>query len=387
MHQPQSIEADTHQGLEPDDWFERCQYWQAAYDASIPTRKRRERQTAPLILTGNGLSIRVDRGALWIKDGLTHYPQERREHRFFPGGLEKPPRIVLIDGSGQVTLDALDWLAEQDIPLIRLRWDGSFASVVTSGGQATDPEKVRWQYETRHDPEARLEFARGLIIRKARATLETLDGWLPEGPQNDKAKAAIFDAVDRLETGCIDSLSDALGIEGEIANAYFRVWQGVEVRWKGTKRDPIPDEWRTFHSRSALRAGKPRNRNATHPVNAMLNYVYGMLAARKQIEAIAEGYDPTLGIVHDARKRDRGRTPAYALDMMESERSVVDRKVLTLLQSDTLHPADFTLSTKGTCRVGPELARLIAQEAAELTSPYSPSTTASKRPRLSSTIP
>ena len=329
----------------------------------------------------------MDRGALWIKDGLTHYPQERREHRFFPGGLENPPRIVLVDGNGQVTLDALDWLAEQDIPLIRLRWDGSFASVITLGGQAADPEKVQWQYETRHDPEARLKFARGLIIRKARATLETLDGWLPEGPQNDKAKAAIFDAVDRLKTGCIDSLSDALGIEGEIANTYVRVWQGVEIRWKGAKRDPIPDEWRTFTSRSALREGKPRNRNATHPVNAMLNYAYGMLAARKQIDAIAEGYDPTIGIVHDARKRDRGRTPAYALDIMEPERPVVDRKVLTLLQSDALHPADFTLSTKGTCRVGLELARLIVQEATELTSSYSPSTTASKRPRLSSTIP
>ena len=356
MYQPRSAEAEAHEAIETDEWFERCQYWQAAYEASIPTRKRRERQTARLILTGNGLSIRVDRGALWIKDGLTHFPQEKREYRFFPGGLDKPPRIVLVDGSGQVTLDALDWLAEQNIPLIRLKWDGSFASLLTSGGQAADPEKVRWQYETRHDPAARAEFARSLVIKKACATIETLRDWLPAGLTNEKAQSAIQDAIARLEAGPADTVSDVLGIEGGIANAYFRVWQGLEIKWKNTKRDPIPDEWRTYQSRSAIREGKPRNRNATHPVNAMLNYVYGMLAARKQIEAIAEGYDPMLGIIHDARTRDRGRTPAYALDIMEPERPIIDRRVLEMLREHEFAKGDFVVTSKGTCRVSAKLS-------------------------------
>jgi CRISP-associated protein Cas1 len=37
---------------------------------------------------------------------------------------------------------------------------------------------------------------------------------------------------------------------------------------------------------------------ATHPVNALLNYAYAVLIARTQIRLVAEGYDPTLGIMH-----------------------------------------------------------------------------------------
>ena len=89
----------------------------------------------------------------------------------------------------------------------------------------------------------------------------------------------------------------------------------------------------------------------------MLNYVYGMLAARKQIEAIADGYDPMLGIVHDRRKAVRGITPAYALDIMEPDRPVMDRIVLGLVREQNFSAADFTVTSKGTCRIGAELAR------------------------------
>lgn len=359
MHQARSIEAEELEAIEHDEWFERCQYWLSTYDASIPTRKRRERQTHPLILTGSGLSIRVNRGSLWIKDGLTHYPQEKREYRFFPGGLDNPPRIVLVDGSGEITLDALDWLAEQDIPLIRLKWNGAFASVVTSGGQAADPEKVRWQYETRHDPAARAKFAVGLLKVKAHNTLETLEGWVPYSKFWDRSRENIADGLSRLENDPPETLSDILGIEGAIATAYFRAWQGVQIKWKTTSRHPIPDDWREYRSRTALRDEKPQNRHATHPINAMLNYVYGMLAARKQIEAIADGYDPMLGIVHDRRKAVRGITPAYALDIMEPERPIVDRTVLRLMAEHEFSAADFTISSKGTCRVGVELAKYL----------------------------
>ena len=87
----------------------------------------------------------------------------------------------------------------------------------------------------------------------------------------------------------------------------------------------------------------------------MLNYVYGMLAARKQIEAVAEGYDPMLGIVHDRRKAARGKTPAYALDIMEPDRPVVDRTVLEVLHEHEFSKLDFPVTSNGVCRVGPTL--------------------------------
>jgi hypothetical protein len=53
--------------------------------------------------------------------------------------------FVVIDGSGDITMDAIDSLARCRVPLIRIRWDGQFSSIVTSGGQAANPSKVDWQ--------------------------------------------------------------------------------------------------------------------------------------------------------------------------------------------------------------------------------------------------
>jgi CRISP-associated protein Cas1 len=43
------------------------------------------------------------------------------------------------------------------------------------------------------------------------------------------------------------------------------------------------------------------NRNAAHPFNAILNYGYATLESEIRISAISEGYDPTIGIMHEGR--------------------------------------------------------------------------------------
>lgn len=156
------------------------------------------------------------------------------------------------------------------------------------------------------------------------------------------------------------SIEELLGIEGAIANDYFHAWSGVSIKWRSGKRHPIPNDWRTFKSRAALRDGSRRNYRATHPVNAMLNYAYGVLTARTQVRLIAEGYDPTIGIMH-GREADRGTYPAFALDHMEPMRPVVDRAVLHLLDTATFTGADFSIQHDGVCRLNPELARRVVQ--------------------------
>jgi CRISP-associated protein Cas1 len=96
----------------------------------------------------------------------------------------------------------------------------------------------------------------------------------------------------------------------------------------------------------------------------MLNYAYGVLLTRTQVQLIAEGYDPTLGVLHD-RQSDRGTYPAFALDRIEPLRPVVDRGVLQLLGSMTFTGADFSIQPDGVCRLNPELARHVAQVAVQ----------------------
>lgn len=351
-------------------WRDRCEYWISESGPKI-SRRLRDREASSLVLTGHGLSLRVEKGSLLVRDGNTHFPANQGTWRFFPGALDVPPSIVVLDGSGEITLDAIDWLATQRIPLIRLRWNGGFASVLTSGGQAADAIKVHWQQKTRENPRARLDFAVSLIREKAENSLQTLGEHMPPSPLRDRACANLAVRARMLKQNPPRTFSSLLGFEGAIAGDYYRVWTGIPLKWKALKRHPIPDDWNRYRSRVALRDGirlhsdgGGYNRGATHPVNAMLNYAYTVLISRIQIRLVADGYDPTLGIMHQ-KKQFRRMSPAFALDHMEPMRPVVDRAVLQLINDTTFTGADFAIQNDGVCRMNPELARRVAQLAME----------------------
>jgi CRISP-associated protein Cas1 len=352
------------------EWASRSSFW---LNESTPRagRRAREREQHPRILTGHGLSLRVDKGCLLVQDGNTHFPVQRREWRFFNGALDIPPAFVVLDGSGNITLDAIDWLARHRIPLVRLRWNGQFASIVTSGGQAAAADKVDWQHRTRNNPRARLAFAAEIVRQKARNTLATLEGHLPRGPLRDRACKNIAIRERSLKSNPPRTFASLLGLEGSIAADYFRVWSNLAIKWKPLKRYPIPKDRSAYRSRVALRHGirlradgGGYNRGATHPVNAMLNYAYAVLIAQTQIRLVVEGYDPTIGIMHE-KKALRGINPGFALDHMEPMRPVVDRAVLHLINTVTFTGADFSIQHDGVCRMNPEHARRVAQLALE----------------------
>lgn len=351
-------------------YSERCGFWMGECAPARP-RRLRDREVTPLVLTGHGLSLRVDKGCLVVRDGNTHYPSTTREWRFFNGALDIPPAFVVLDGSGDITLDAIDWLSRHRVPLSRVRWDGQFSSIVTSGGQAAAPDKVRWQQETRSNPRARLAFAIGIIRRKAENTLQTLETHVPRGPLWDRAYRNIERRAKTLKSNPPHTYAACLGLEGSIAGDYFRAWTGLTIKWKPLKRYPIPSDWNSYRSRVALRHGirlradgGGYNRGATHPVNAMLNYAYAVLIAQTQIRLIVERYDPTIGIMHE-KKALRGINPAFALDHMEPMRPVVDRAILQLIDTTTFTGDDFAIQHDGVCRLNPELARKVTQLALE----------------------
>jgi CRISP-associated protein Cas1 len=59
------------------------------------------------------------------------------------------------------------------------------------------------------------------------------------------------------------------------------------------------------------------NRNAAHPVNAILNYAYAVLESEIRIKAISDGYDQTIGIMHEGRDG----SSKFVFDVMEKGRS------------------------------------------------------------------
>jgi len=323
-------------------------------------RGRREREARPLVLCGHGVSIRVDKGTLFIRDGFTHWPQERTEYRFFKGSQNLPPRIVMLDGSGSLTFDVLTWLSEQNIPLVKLDFQGEVVSVIGGSGFAMDPAKLRWQIETRNDPARRLEFSCALIRAKLVGSRRTLLEIIPNTAARLNATNRIESILDGIDRGRFQSIDELRIAEANAAAAYFIAWQGQPLLWRQRVKYPIPENWLTIERRSTTKAGRwLSNRNAKHPLNAVLNYAYGMLRSEIHIEAVANGFDPRRGVMH--HDRDDADAFAWVFDMIETRRAEVDARVLKFMLKTPLKGPDFVVRSDGVCRLVPQLARRVAE--------------------------
>jgi CRISP-associated protein Cas1 len=300
--------------------------------------------------------LRVERGALTIRDGFTHYPQKQETYRFFKGELTIPPRVIMLDGSGSISFDVLAWLSEQNVPLIRIDWQGNVQTVLANNGYAANPYRVEWQRETRADPKQRMAFCIDLITRKIDGCIKTLEKSIQRSPAWEQAIKRAYADLTRLECDSPHDVVSLRALEAGSAATYFRAWREVPLQWKGLNQRPIPENWRRIGSRTSLfkLAG---NRNAAHPINAILNYAYAMLESQVRIKGVAEGYDPTLGIMHESREG----SSAFVFDMMEPERPKVDRSILEFVKSHKFHAADFVIRSDGVCRLNPEMARGMAQ--------------------------
>lgn len=340
-----------------DQWAERSEYWSQKSLDCAPKRPKRQRRTHPLVLCGHGISMRIDRGTLFIRDGFTHHPQAQTELRFFPGDLEIPERIIIVDGSGGLSLAVLDWLNDQGVTLIRVNWNGKSLVGVGGNGSFIDPEKLLWQFETARSIAAKTKFAAKMLERKLTASMLTLEAcFTPE--QNEKALKFFDKYLTRLRHDGLQKFDELYAIEGPCAQTYFRSWRHIKLHWRFGSSDLIPPAWTEFNARSSpLTGSKPANWKAIHPFNAMLNYAYAVLEAEMRIACIKQGYDPRIGIMHRA---SRGSPDPFVFDVMEPYRPVVDAAVLQFALNEKFSPKDFVLKSNGVCRLSPQMAKMLA---------------------------
>jgi CRISPR-associated protein Cas1 len=80
------------------------------------------------------------------------------------------------------------------------------------------------------------------------------------------------------------------------------------------------------------------NRNAAHPVNPILNYAYRTLESEVRIKAISEGYDPTIGIMHEGSDG----SSKFIFDLMEPERPRIDRAMVDFVHGKGTAQDDLT---------------------------------------------
>lgn len=346
------MELDIVQDIDTS-WAWRSELWAKRAFSALATAKGK-RRADPLILCGHGVALKIEAGSLMVRNGFTHHPQKREEFRFFKGSLDIPPQIIMLDGSGNVTFDVLNWLADQGVTLARLTWRGEVATVAAGHGYAANPHRVQWQRQTRANSSARMAWCIDLIARKIEGCILTLEKAVPRSARWNAAMERAYADLTTLELSPPSDIVALRIIEANSAAAYFRAWRDIPIKWRGLTKNPIPDEWKSIGARTSEFA-LAGNRNASHPLNAMLNYAYTVLESQQRLKALGEGYDPTIGIMHQGGNG----AAAFIFDVMEPERSKVDRAIMNFVRTQTFHPTDFTLRSDGVVRLNPQLARAI----------------------------
>lgn len=144
--------------------------------------------------------------------------------------------------------------------------------------------------------------------------------------------ATLGQTINHLKTmvlACENSgtLATLRGIEGEAASAYFS-----QLPCLISTPDP------------AIQMNGRSKRPPLDPVNALLSFLYALLAhdCRSALESC--GLDPQCGFLH----QDRPGRPSLALDLMEEFRApLADRTALTLLNRRQLTGQDFERQETG----------------------------------------
>ncbi|HEY1708263.1 MAG TPA: CRISPR-associated endonuclease Cas1 [Rhizomicrobium sp.] len=348
------------------EWADRAEFWRSYQPPRIkPGPRKKFSHREPLILCGHGIRIRVDHSTLLVRSGLTHYPQKAEEYRYFPGEANLPDRIIVLDGSGGTSFDAMRWMSEQKIELIQLDWTGQVTSMASSSSHSADSKLVEAQRIAKANS-TNSKIANWLIEEKLKASLLTLSASIPDSEVRKNSIYRIKARISEIRNSKTPiSIPALLGIEGDSARAYFSAWHGIPIRWKGVRKKPIPSDWTTLGSR--MMTWRKRARLARHPFNAMLNYGYGILAHRLRSQTAAAGLDANVGVIHG---NSENPIP-LVYDMMEPWRPVVDGIVLKFSLGQTFSPGDFAINEQGGCRLNPNIAKILV----DLTSDIDPSST------------
>ncbi|MDQ3254277.1 MAG: CRISPR-associated endonuclease Cas1 [Acidobacteriota bacterium] len=285
-------------------------------------------------------------------------------------------------GNVQLSAQALHELAGRGVPVIHMSY-GSWLTAVTTPPPHKNIDLRRRQFRAADDAGFCLQLARAFVSGKIRNARTLLRRNARELPRETLVRLAYA----RRDAERAVSLEQLLGIEGAAARDYFgKFSMMLKTSGRGEREEASLDEEDSATSSVsengsvaditplsgaissindssseaatlALDNGtwtrfdftKRNRRPPRDPVNALLSFVYAMLAKDMVATLVGVGLDPYLGFYHQPRY---GR-PALALDLMEEFRPLVaDSVVINLINNGEVRPTDF-ITRAGACALTP----------------------------------
>ena len=231
---------------------------------------------------------------------------------------------IVLFGKNTLSTALLSFCSKNDVTITFLSENGFFQGRVCGPVSGNVLLRKR-QYESLSEPEFVNRFVTDLLFCKIRNSKSVLLRYA-RSTFDETAKRSLAAAVSELteiaqKLDVCSDIASMRGIEGAAASVYFSRFDALLSSPKGYR----------FEVRS--------HRPPMNEVNAVLSFVYTLLAhdVRASIESV--GLDPAAGYLHTLRP---GRS-SFALDLIEELRTPwCDRLVISMFNKNQFQGQDFT---------------------------------------------
>lgn len=321
--------------IEPGPYERQAFKWERRADMRL-------RNSDTVVFGGYGLKLCVRDGSLSVEYQRT----ADLKVMLFNRGVHKIKTIICYTHGGFVTLEAIEWLCQQNITMYLLNWRGELLQVF-SPRQNRSAKLAYFQYKA-YETDLALNIACELVYRKVIRQSQVLRR-LADQPVWERFET-VGDELSRVKD--VETLRM---LEAGYAASYWSFFTGIPIKWEYRDIKHIPEHWYSISTRVSDISKYNNASQATNPFHATLNFAYALLEAQV-LEAInVAGLAPECGYLHTSE--DGANSLAW--DLMECFRPTIDTIILDMFAKTTFHKGDFIQWLSGECRLNDELKRYV----------------------------
>ena len=253
---------------------------------------------------------------------------------------EQPSKLrqVLFSGKGSLSTEAVQTLSKNGVEIVFIDFRGKVTARISPPLLRTVQTR-REQYKA-YDDWRSTHISRAMISAKVRnqaSTLRTLAK--SRKGQDDESAGRLQNAATAITEKILPELDKITGTKAAID-----VTRGTIMGLEGAAGQEYWTAMKTVFP-PEFNFGGRSGRGAKDPINAMLNYGYGILLGEVGRVIHLSGLDPYAGFLH----ADRPGKPSMVLDLMEEFRQhLVDKSVIKLVTKKQVRPEEGLEKLAGT---------------------------------------